>query len=371
MTVNINVLNPIFRRIAVIDEYTSLIWCKRYNDVGALDLQIEATKETLEIFRKGNYITRDDDDAVFRIEALELDTSADDGDSLIVGAYDCKKILSQRIIWHQINFSGTVENYMRRIIQENLINPPLGMRRISNFALKDARGFGETIIAQSQFDNVGEKIIELCKANRYGWRVTLEDRKFYFDIYKGVDRSADQKEVPRVVFSPDYDNLLSSKYHVDESEYKNAALVGGEGEGAARKTRAVGDAAGLDRREMFVDSNVSSESGGDLVDYYEALIANGKEELAKNATVTTFEGDIDPQSYKYKKDYNLGDIVTIENEYGIKVNARIVEIAETWDNTGYGILPKFDYTDSDVQGGILTEDGEHIFTEDGEALLEE
>jgi hypothetical protein len=342
MAVNLNVLNKNLERIAVVDDYSSLIWAKRYYEIGAIDLQIEANEKNLEIFKKGNFITRDDDDGVFRIEAIELDTSAEQTDYLIIGAYECKKILSQRIVWNQINFIGTVENFIRRIIRDNVTEPFMAERKIVNFALKPARGFTERIEAQTTYDYLDEKITELCIANGYGWRVTLEDGIFYFDLYKGEDRSLDQSENPHVIFSPEYDNLSSSKYNFDSSEFKNTALVAGEGEGTDRKTRAIGTASGIDRFEMLVESNVSS-TGGDLVDYYQALVADGKSQLAERAATTTFEGEIDPMFYQYKKDYNLGDIVTVQNEYGIRMNARIVEIAETWDDEGYTIDPIFEY----------------------------
>ena len=58
-----------------------------------------------------------------------------------------------------------------------------------------------------------------------------------------------------------------------------------------------------------------------------------------------FEGSINPeQTFIYKKDYNLGDLVTVENEYGISEEPRIVEIVETNDNNGYFVEPKFEYT---------------------------
>ena len=91
---DINILNENFERIAICDYYKSLMWCKRYYEVGALDIEIEATAETVELFQRGNYITRDDDDGVYRIEAIEISTDIEEGDYLIVGAYDCKKILS-------------------------------------------------------------------------------------------------------------------------------------------------------------------------------------------------------------------------------------------------------------------------------------
>lgn len=372
---NINVLNVRYERIAILDTYVSLIWCKRYNDIGALDLVVEANARNFDILRRGNFITRDDDDAVYRIDAIEIDTSNDENNQLIIGAYDCKNILSQRIIWKQINFNGTVENYIRRIIDENFITPQQSGRKINNFALKSTKGFAETIIAQSQFENVAEKIIDLCTANGYGWRVTLENGIFYFDLYKGVDRSAEQDVVPRVVFSPDYDNIISTKYNVNGANYKNVALVAGEGEGTERKTRSIGNGSGINRYEVFIESNVSSNDGGDLVDYYEALIADGKEQLAEMATVTTFEGEVDSQSYVYKSDFNLGDIVTVENEYGIKATARIVEITESWNEEGYTLIPIFDYLEiteeSEINGAILTENNTMIVSENGTPLIVE
>ena len=378
---DINVFDKNFIKIAVVDNFTSLMWCKRFFEVGALDLEIEATMETLAIFKKGNYITRDDDDAVYRIEALELDTAEDKNNSLIVGAYDCKKILQQRIVWNQINFNGTVENYIRKMITDNIISPGSASRRITNFRLKSAKGFSETIEQQVTYDNVGEKVQELCTTYGYGWKVTRENGMFVFDLYKGVDHSADQRENNIVVFSPDFENLVASKYNSDISDYKNVALVGGEGEGTDRKQRSVGSASGLDRFEMFVDASGISRNEGtaeeiDLVDYYNLIVEEGKNKLAENAVTTSFEGEVDAESYQYKTDYDLGDIVTIKNEYGISVNARIVEITETWDQEGYTIEPTFEYMETVedepvVEGAILAENGVMMLTENAMPLLAE
>lgn len=373
----INVLNNNLQKIAVVDNYTSLIWCKRYFDIGALDLEIEATTETLAIFKKGYFITRNDDDAIYRIEALELDTTENRNNSLIVGAFDCKKLLSQRIVWDQVNFSGTVENYIRRLITQNVVSPSIGARRITNFFMKNVKGYTETINEQVSYDVVGDKIIELCTNYKYGWKVTFESGNFLFDLYKGVDRSINQTTNPHVVFSPDNENLISSKYNTNLSDFKNAALVGGEGEGVERKKRTIGSAAGLDRYEMFIDaSSVSTNDGEiDLPTYYELLIAEGKDKLAEHKVTTSFEGEVDVNSYKYKTDYDLGDIVTIKNEYGISVDARIVEIIETWDDEGYTIEPKFEYMEveeePEIQGALLTENSVMMLSEAQTPLLAE
>lgn len=376
---DINVLDKNFELLGIVDTYTSLMWCKRYNEVGALDLQIEATNETLALFKEGNYITRNDDETVYRIEAIELDTNEEKDNHLIIGAYDIKKILNQRIVYATENYNTTVENIIRGLIQNNFINPSDLSRAINNFALKDVKGFSDKTRTQITYDNVGEKITELCKAYNYGYKVTLENGIIYFDLYQGVNRSINQTDNPFVIFSPEYDNLVSSKYNLDISEVKNVALVGGEGEGSARKKVEVGSAAGIDRFEIFVDaSSVSSEEGTiPASEYLEMLSENGKEQLANTSVLSSFEGVVDTTQYAYKKDFDLGDIVSLENEYGIKVDARIVEIIETWDDTGYTIEPKFEYMEvpetieTVSSEAILTENGIMTLSENGIALLSE
>lgn len=380
---DINVLNKNFEKIAVVDSFTSLIWCKRYFDIGALDLEIEATTETLSIFKRGYYITRDDDDTIFRIEALELDTTNDEGNSLIIGAFDCKKILNQRIIWEQVHWGGggTAEDFIRFLITKNVIAPSTSGRRITNFQLQSGKNFKETIERQVTYDLLGDTIIEICKAYGYGWKILFFNNAFHFDLYKGVDRSLDQNKNPKVIFSPEFENIVSSKYNEDTSDYRNVALVAGEGEGVERKKRTVGTATGLDRYELFVDASGISRNEGteeeiDLPDYYEALINEGKEKLSEHIVTTSFEGEVNSDSYQYKTDYDLGDIVTVKNEYGITVNARITEIVETWDNEGYTCEPKFEYLEvpeweESVEGALLTENSVMMLSESATPLLVE
>ena len=78
--------------------------------------------------------------------------------------------------------------------------------------------------------------------------------------------------------------------------------------------------------------------------YDAMLLAAGKDTTDLFTEKTSFEGTVIPDvTYKYREDYNLGDIVSIENEYGIGANARIIEVLEVLDSTGYSIEPKFEY----------------------------
>ena len=78
--------------------------------------------------------------------------------------------------------------------------------------------------------------------------------------------------------------------------------------------------------------------------YMVYLINRGIEKLAEYGEKTTFEGVVIPDvTFLYKRDYFLGDIVSIESEYGISARCRIVEVIEVVDENGYKVEPKFEY----------------------------
>lgn len=328
------VLDKNLQKVGMIDTFESLIWCKRYYEIGAFDLEIEASQENINLFQKGFYITRTNDDMICRIEAIQIDTRGDKSNVMVIGGVDCKTILSQRIIADTINFSGTFNNYIKRIVDENIISPQVTGRKIPNFSYVSNTALSDRIVQQVTYDNVAEKIISLCRSYLYGWKVYLENGTFKITLYKGKELN--------LVFSPKNDNLYSSKYKMDATEFKNTALVGGEGEGAKRVLVWFGDTTGLDRYEMFVDESMSSEEMADI-EYLQKLKSKGGEEVSKEKEVVEFEGEIDMTNNVYKEDFDLGDVVTIENEYGISTKARITEVIETWDKNGYSVEPKLEY----------------------------
>lgn len=407
--IEIYVYDKNLKQIDVIDTFKSLIWANRYNTDGDCELYLEANMKNLNSLRKGNYLKRKDDDMICRINKVQLDTDAENGNYLIVTGLDVKSVLGQRLVWKQTNVNGNVEDYIRNIINDNLINPTIPSRKIANFLLGNKAGFNEVISEQVTYKNIKEKVQEKCKKYNWGYKVILEIDKLYFSLYKGTDRSK------TVIFSYKYENLKTTKYVEDDSNLANVALVGGEGEGSARLKNISGEAEGIDRYEIFVDAKDISRtiSYDDLialypdvylegstykvstldilimdnnhlselqtnfpngqiitkndVQYYRIsnvviadksendvilrspiysvyLLSKGYESLAEFRSATAFEGVIEPQTtFKYKEDYFLGDEVTVENEYGIKVKTRIVEIIEVYDENGYSVEPKFEY----------------------------
>lgn len=283
--IELYVLNGDLERIGIIDTYTSLIWANRYNEEGDCELYVEANDYSFSILKKGHYLARDDDDMVCRIEKIELDTDVETGNYFIVTGYDVKKILSQRVIWSQTNVDGNVEDYIRDLVYGSLVNPNLSARQVknasgrANFFLGNKQNFSDVITEQVSYKSVGEKVQELCKKYEWGYKVIVDIGNFYFLLYKGTDRS------DKVVFSPQFENLISTKYVDDSSHLANVALIAGEGEGSDRSRNVSGYAEGLDRNEIFVDARDVSKTitWGDLIAMYPTTDQGGKGHIDTSA----------------------------------------------------------------------------------------
>lgn len=189
---------------------------------------------------------------------------------------------------------------------------------------------------------------EICKAHGLGFRAVTAEHGIItpaLEIIQGIDRSEGQTVNSPVIFSAEFENLLSSTYVLDTKAHKNAALVAGEGEGKNRKTVSLGTASGLTRRELFVDARDLSSNNGEITEaeYTAQLSARGAEKIAEYQITEAFDGEIDTaNNFILDQDYTLGDIVTVENEYGIRKNVRVSAIMETWDNQGYTAIPTFE-----------------------------
>ena len=352
------ILNTDRIAIGLIDDYESLIWVPRYFEPGDFEVYMKANARTVGLLQLDNYVTRPDSNMVGIIESVKIESDPERGNYIIAKGRDLKSLLDRRIVWSMTNIEDTVENGVRRLLTENFISPTLSVRKVENFVLGASQGFTETMSAQYTGDNVLEIVVNLCKQNGIGFRVILnEDNDFEFQMYRGTDRSYNQTENPFIVFSPEFENIISSDYLHDKTSLKNACNVGGEGEGRDRRFKDVGTVSGLNRREIFVDArDISSEleevdSNGDhktmsLAEYNELLIQRGKENLAECPETIAFEGEVESiRQYVFNRDYFLGDIVTVKNSCGVSRHTRVIEVIQSHDESGHMTIPAFSFTE--------------------------
>lgn len=350
------VLDETYTTQAIFDTFESFIWVERFNGAGDFELHMPVRISTLNELKIGRYLWRKDTKAQMIIECVEIETNPEEGDKLSVTGRSLESILDRRIVWKQTILSGNFQNGIKKLLDDNVISPSDSSRKIPNFVFKSSTDSNITSLTfddevQLFGENLYDAIYSLCEEKKVGFDVFPTENGFEFELKAGTDRSYKQNTLPWVVFSPNYDNMLSSNYINSYVNFKTIALVGGEGEGSEKKTTTAvdddGAGSGLDRREMYVSASFISSNipeGYEITpaSYLEQIRYQGRLELRETKYTTAFDGEISVDvQYVYGKDFYLGDIVQIENEYDVTARSRINEIMWSQDISGTQMVPTF------------------------------
>lgn len=352
---NLLLLNTNFEVIDVIDTYTSLLWTVRYDEAGEFELIMPANNHNLELFKLDYYLQNLDSDRLMIIEKKVIETDVESGNELTITGRTLESILNRRIIWVQTTISGNLQNAVKKLINDAIISPSDSSRKISNFIFEDNADTAITnlTIDESQYtgDNLYDIIHTICELKHIGFKVTLNSAfQFVFKLYAGIDRSYSQTTLPCVVFSNKFENLLSSNYSENKTNYKNVTLVGGEGEGTDRTTATYGTESGLARRELFTDARDLSTNDGeiDATTYQNQLIERGTEKLKNYEIVKDIDGEIVTTNlYTLNEDYSLGDVVQVVDSYGTEAKSRITEVVTSISASSQSTYPTFEIEDDD------------------------
>ena len=342
------------KAIKMIDDYISAIWTERYNECGDFELRLLESEDIYDTFKDDYYIYNADSEYLMVIENIDVTTDIEEGTDIVISGRSIESFIDRRIVWTQTVFQNiTVHRAVKALLDMNAINPSDSSRVIPRLTFEDNPVLAEStdkIYAQFTGDNLYDAVKSLCDVKDYGFKAILNDQdQFVFSLYEGVDRTRDQNTVPFVEFSPEFDNIVNSRYLESKKTLKTVTLVAGEGEGAARKVTTVSlssGTSGLDRRELFTDArDISSNvDGGTLsdADYLALLVQRGKEKLAENVATKIFDCEtIKDGNFIYGRDYGLGDIVQYRNDAGIEVHARVTEFIRSHDASGEDAYPTF------------------------------
>lgn len=329
------IYEPTLLRKGVVENHSSLLWRRKYYEPGEFELHVPLTNTNIELLAKGNIISKRNSKEAGIVENIQYTDGTESSEMVVSGRF-MSSYLSRRLIKSTFSFNGKTEIAMRDLINYVTPLPLVELGQLNNFE--------EKITFQATMKELLTIISNLSKASGIGFRLIPDfaKKKILFETYKGVDRSLGQKVNPRVIFSKNYNNLNQITYTWNNQLEKTFAIVGGEGEGSQRVYVEIGGGEGLGLKEVFVDAkDIRSDEFASKDEYLNALKQRGYDSLIKKQISESFEYDTLPNgNFKYKVDYDLGDIVTIKkSEWGINNNVRITEIEEIYENGGMTVVP--------------------------------
>lgn len=330
------ILNKDINVIGIADKYDSMLWTIKHYEPGNFKVVFAFTDYLNSRLQLGNMIYKADEDepGIITRKYLKLDKKGEQ--TIVVQGYTASRYLHQRIVWNKTILSGTPEMAMRRLVYEQLIEPQDPARRIPGIALGALMGYEGNLQKQVTYDNLQESLTAIGRTSGLGYKLRLDiaQRRFYFDVVQGVDRTAGSSHP--CIFSKEFQNVYTQDYSEDISNYENICLIGGAGEDVERILSIVGEATGVERYEMFYNASGLLDTDIAVDEYIAQLSQKGTEKLSSYERAESFEIKINQNK---AMPYNLGDYVTCtDNEWKITLDAQVTAIEKGYSNAGESVV---------------------------------
>ncbi len=258
-------------------------------------------------------------------------------ENLVIKGRELKSIFERRIIYPMDGqarylLSSAAETVIKTLVDDQAGPGAIASRQMAELRIDTDDGAGATYELSSRYGKMIEALEACSTSTGLGWWVELDLglMDFLLKTGTGKDRTAGQSTNPRAIFSDRFNTLYSASAKESDVLYKNVAIVGGKGEGVDRDIVTAyngSEPTGLDRREIFIDAR----------DLDTGLSDRGLAKLAENSTEVFLDGRIlESGGLKYKDDYQLGDLCTIE-ALGYTYDARLTEVRENWGPNLYQV----------------------------------
>ena len=221
--------------------------------------------------------------------------------------------------------SGSGEQILRALVDLNAGPGALTARQIPQLVLGNLQGIGTTITTTAdRMEPIGDVLRRAALASGIGFRVVQVEETLQFQCYDPRDLSAE------VRFSFGIGNLRYLGYEVS-APTATAAIVGGQGDGAARalieRVNTVEQAA-WGRMETLVSRPGDAAAA--------ELQADGDEALAEGAPTARLQvSAVDTPDQRYGEHYGIGDLVAVEPWTGTQLVDTVLTVhIQVWPTAG-------------------------------------
>ena len=309
--ISVSIYNIDLEKQALLSTFVSLVWEEGYNTEGIFQLECILDKELIGLFQPEWYCGLTGHDTLMVIKSVQITDN-----TIVVNGYPATHIFSDRVSTAEIS-NETAETAMRSLVSE--------MAEYPCIELGDEAGIEEVFSNQTSDGTLLEYFETIAQACDIGFKLyhDKDNGKLLFTVYKGEDD-------PNAKYSTLYGNMGDITYTITSNDYKNVAIVAGQGTGDERVTVYAGDteSTGSDRREMYVDARSEQQDEDETDEEYEKrLIEYGEKKLLsqleeEDITFELAEGEAELGAMAYCR----------IPEIGIDLSVRITVVQETYKN---------------------------------------
>lgn len=343
--------------VGVVDDYESFSFTRKYSDCGEWQLVLNGNTRNAKLIKDMDYISMGS--GVSGV-VEQIENNVGENNQIIYSGSELKGITSSRIVMPP---TGSAYLHLKKnpaLIILDILNTQIADCEDANRNIPNTRidssievDTAQKIEYDGRFGNVYEEIATIATAYGIGWYAGIEPlstnnqyAEIVFYVYSGIDRKQSQSVNSRFVLSYSNDNIEQSNYQYIDT-IPNTALVAGQGEGIERALYTVNNtAAGLDRKEVYIDAR-------DIEDNT-LLPQRGNEKLAEYGEANSYQITLSQNLIKqYHSSFELGDIGTIQDELlDIVIDFRLTEITEIYESDDFRLEVVCGYDKKDLGSAI-------------------
>ncbi|NLL92504.1 MAG: hypothetical protein GX222_08885 [Ruminococcaceae bacterium] len=349
---NFFIYNKDRERIGILQHDESVQWLEDYQRPGEVKIDAQATPENIAMLVDGNRVYNAYTGTVAKI--IHISISQTEAETIITArANMTSEMLDDRVVMATENITNA-EAAIYSIYSKNQRSLPISIGSVE--------GYTDLANMEISWDTVLNAITKIAEVSGLGFKIIFdpETGAETLKVYKGINRTSELSENYIGYFGTDVGNIENVSIETGSTDYKNAAVVAGAGEGANRTVRIIslGSVSGDNRKELYVDARdlqkeyqvatptgSYDENGNPIYTYethlytdeeYHAILeARGMEKLAEHLKTFSITCDILQSNIKYGIDYGLGDRIPVKlPEYGILATARISSVTMIYEREG-------------------------------------
>lgn len=334
--INVYALDKDFNLVAIALPYTNLQWCRAYYEAGFFSMEIP-----LSVYDTSwAYIGSSDRPELGMVQKRE---EAGEGDVHIqISGFFCEKMLDDKTCYPRYKGDVThTETAVRNIFNTYKDDLPIVLGAANSPLLGNR--------TQSDFsdDFLGKKLFSILETRELSYRVRYDflTNGLSLEVWQGLDRTQSQtapKEQQNgyQVFSTEFGNIADKNIDLDDSDYKNYAILpcNGDDNNVEKNTYYVDLSAGGYKKEIvFNMRSKRPEEGQSMTAFQRSVEQEGLEKLLSYAKIEDINIEMVGNA-GYMVDFDLGDKCdVILNDVGLQMETRIIEVTEVFKASGHTV----------------------------------
>lgn len=347
----------------ILNKIKTIEWVERYQPAGEFEITAGVSSNLREKLPVGTMISHTDTLEVMMVETINIKDGGDDeepkitikGRSLesyfkhrIVGDdIETYILFDERLMVNNLPYTlpfGTSWEQIKIMVDNHittLFSGPAGDQIAGFVCIENQQHIGPstTQVRTMRKQNLHSAVLELLAIDDFGIQTVrpnadnVDPTTTEFRIHNGVDRTS------QIIFSHAFGDLDKSEYFWSDAALKTDFFCVSN----YYAMRSDNTPTGYNRRVMYVDCNDIDEmySDDEVTDpgvvplINAAMDVRGQQALRSQVLANLLSTDISRRTrYKFKKHYDVGDLVTVQGNYDVETVMRVAEHVSFQDENG-------------------------------------